>query len=95
MIFHSHTLLHANNSSLFSERYYLEYIFGDDLKNLRNVPIVSINPSFTDETSKEAYDLALKGIELGSELAWANLFQKRFDSGAWIRNNLQNPGAMQ
>lgn len=64
------------------------------MKNLRNDSIVSFIPSFTDETYKEDYGLALKGIYLGSELAWANLFQKRFDSGAWIRNYLQNPGAI-
>ncbi len=77
-------------ANIVHDPYYLECIFGNDLEKLKAVPIIGFIPNFTTETSREDFNLAMKGIELVPVLKTAVHKNQSFNFGTWIRDNLQN-----
>ena len=79
--------------------YFLECMLGEDLEKIGDKPIIKIFHSLASPgTSKEDYQLAIQGIDLGTELWWANKLSAPgktpiislpgSDPAAWISTHL-------
>lgn len=85
-------------ANVFHDPYFLECVLGEDLEKLSEIPILKLFHNIAPQTSKEDYHLGLKGIELGTDLWWADRIYPEgnynttmfpgADPGTWIRSHL-------
>ncbi len=77
----------AKVGNVVHDPYFLEGLCGPDLQKLNNVKIFSAWAKLATGTSRQDYNLSLKGIQFGTYIRNPRLLSA--DPGEWIRRNLK------